>query len=129
MGQDSLAARMLMTSARLSAVNSRSAGAYFQDNQWVLTSSSRQGVDRVQTTNFFAESSSIEEAVQRYTDFHNRMTAAPSLPSSARFIVYRPSFHGEGWGNRVMALTAVIALAMGTGDRYVPTRVLRVAWY
>jgi hypothetical protein len=37
------------------------------------------------------------------------------LSARGRYVLYRPSFHGEGWGNRMMALVAATALGIGTG--------------
>ena len=65
---------------------------------------------------------SMEEAVANYGTFHDGVTSAAQLHDDVKYIVYTPSFHGEGWGNRVMALSAVAALAMRSG------RVLLIDW-
>lgn len=57
-----------------------------------------------------------------YSAFHDSVTSADHLRDDVRYIVYRPSFHGEGWGNRAMALAAVAAFAMSSG------RVLFIDW-
>lgn len=65
--------------------------------------------------NFFDGVSSMGEAVERYTKFHSEEMARGRIKADGRYVMYRPSFHGEGWGNRMMALVAVTALGMGTG--------------
>lgn len=72
--------------------------------------------------NFFDGVSSMGEAVERYTKFHSEEMARGRIKADGRYVMYRPSFHGEGWGNRMMALVAVTALGMGTG------RVVLVDW-
>ena len=57
-----------------------------------------------------------------YGSFHDAVTSAADLRDDVRYVVYRPSFHGEGWGNRAMALAAVAAFAMSSG------RVLLIDW-
>jgi len=58
----------------------------------------------------------MQDAIARYGIFHDSVTSAVDLQGDERYLIYTPSFHGEGWGNRVMALAAVGALAMSTGE-------------
>ena len=71
---------------------------------------------------FWRAAPSLERAVASYCAFHESVTSAVHLQDDMRYLIYTPSFHGEGWGNRVMALVAVAALAVSTG------RVLLIDW-
>ena len=118
-GQDAAAARAFAASARLSKNASPGCPAAFAapGGVWVA---SQGGVHRpmcrrsTRAVNFFDGALSMEEAVKTYTAFH-RAEMAGGINPEGRYVMYRPSFHGEGWGNRMMALAAVTALGVGTG--------------
>jgi len=124
-GQDAAAARAFAASGRLSTHASPGCPAAFAaGGVWVASHGGVHGpVCRRSTraVNFFEGAVSMEEAVETYTAFH-RAEMAGGVNPGGRYVMYRPSFHGEGWGNRIMALAAVTAMAMGTG------RVVLVDW-
>jgi hypothetical protein len=85
----------------------------------IVAENERRGA---QGRDFWHGAPSLEHAVTSYCAFHESVTSAGSLQDDVRYLIYTPSFHGEGWGNRVMALVAVAALAVSTG------RVLLIDW-
>jgi len=65
--------------------------------------------------------STIRELIAKYSIFH-RWSLACCRSSTPRFLVYRPSDVGEGWGNRVLSLSSSFMFAMRT------KRVFLVNW-
>jgi hypothetical protein len=119
LGQDAQAARAFAAAARLSRDARHGCPAAFaaSDGAWTASHGSARANDcgaRRRGENFFAGAASIEDAVQRYAAFH-RAEMRAGLSARGRYVLYRPSFHGEGWGNRMMALVAATALGIGTG--------------
>ena len=45
---------------------------------------------------FLRRASSLPEAVEQYCSFHDRVTSVAQLPGDLRYLIYTPSFHGEG---------------------------------
>ena len=137
MGRLDLASRARAASARLSAERSGGSAAFWEtDQQWVVTFSDTKHSSTV--PDFTSTSTTISEAVAKYASYH--ASALARRDPDRFFAVYRywstsraprvrpvlkrcdtesfhdrPSFHGEGWGNRVMALSAVFAMSLVTG--------------
>ena len=146
-GAETHAARALAASARLRAAPFTCPAAFRRGRVWHLTWDPSRGRKSVRcrtrphtpewrghgayvnggARDFMTGASSIETAVADYGLFHDAVTSYKStgkirLPEDIKYVVYTPSFHGEGWGNRVMALVALAALALRHG------RVLLIDW-
>jgi hypothetical protein len=140
MGQEALAQRALAAGARLAGPPAACPAAFRTGVQWTLTCDANQPARACRTRSgaaysrreawrmadggrdFLRLARSMQDAVAQYCAYHDSVTSAGELQEDVRYIIYTPSFHGEGWGNRVMSLGAVAALAMGSG------RILLIDW-
>jgi len=135
-GHEAHAARALAAGARLAETTPSCPAAFRSGKSWVVTSDTsdtsstrRACCNRTRTrtrtarrglgpngasgvNDFFKGVLLMEDAVSKYAAFHDSVTSAHELRDDVQYIIYSPSFHGEGWGNRVMALAAVEALAI-----------------
>ena len=133
--------RLRLLYCRLAETSATCPAAFRKGRDWITTSDSARVVHSCRTQprprataaahggrneiwgrDFFRGAHSLQEAVASYGSFHDAVTSAADLRDDVRYVVYRPSFHGEGWGNRAMALAAVAAFAMSSG------RVLLIDW-
>jgi hypothetical protein len=133
MGHEAHAARALAAGARLAQTTTSCPAAFRSGKSWVVTSdtsSSRRACHTRTHTRTRTERRGLgpnggsgvndvfegvllmEDAISKYAAFHDSVTSAHELRDDVQYIIYSPSFHGEGWSNRVMALAAVEALAI-----------------
>jgi hypothetical protein len=54
----------------------------------------------------------LQELLRHATHYQRRVLQSTGSSSPGRALIYKPSPRGEGWGNRVMALTAAYAAAL-----------------
>jgi len=116
---------------RLAKTSAACPASFRRGSSWVLTKDSRvrqhschthpvlspgDTIPSSKAHDFWREARTMQDAIARYGIFHDSVTSAVDLRGDERYLIYTPSFHGEGWGNRVMALAAVGALAMSTGE-------------
>ena len=133
-GHEAHAARALAAGARLAETTPSCPAAFRSGKSWILTSDTSRSTRRAcrtrsrtrtrterrglgpnggsGVTDFFEGVPLMEDAVSKYAAFHDSVTSAHELRDDVQYIIYSPSFHGEGWGNCVMALAAVEALAI-----------------